>query len=503
MRMLPTVTIRAPSTQLLVVSHPAVLPINQLVYAELAHRGYRVDLIVPARWRNEYTPERFDSIPLPELSRRFHRRRVLFDGRPQRHMYLTNPLAELRRRHPAVVFCEQEPFSAAAAQWGLAARAVHIPFGVQMAENLDRPLPHSARVLRDLVLPRASFVAARSASAAQLAKAWGARGDVRLIPHNVPSWPPPVRAPHEVFSVGYAGRLVKEKGLDTLVAAVRRLGPGVQLLVAGDGPATPLARKGRPRRGQFTVDPRERDMRRWRRCTRKMDVLVLPSRTTPTWVEQFGRVLVEAMYCGTPVVGSDSGEIPWVIRITGGGETFPEGDDAALARQLAQLNADPSRRNMLAQRGQERAEALFGVQAVADRFEQVLTANAGVRHQSTRPTKPRVALVAHGINDSGGMEQACAELIRHGSDEFDFCVVSAELAPELRSVVQQWTRIGVPARPIPLKFCLFWLRAGKALRLVDADLIHTVGAIVPNRVDLTSIHFCHGGIRLRYRPLLT
>lgn len=41
-----------------------------------------------------------------------------------------------------------------------------------------------------------------------------------------------------------------------------------------------------------------------------IDVLVLPSRTTATWKEQFGRVLVEAMACQTPVIGSDSGEIP-------------------------------------------------------------------------------------------------------------------------------------------------------------------------------------------------
>ena len=43
----------------------------------------------------------------------------------------------------------------------------------------------------------------------------------------------------------------------------------------------------------------------------EMDVLVLPSHTTPRWAEQFGRVLVEALWCGIPVVGSSSGEIPW------------------------------------------------------------------------------------------------------------------------------------------------------------------------------------------------
>jgi UDP-glucose:(heptosyl)LPS alpha-1,3-glucosyltransferase len=91
------------------------------------------------------------------------------------------------------------------------------------------------------------------------------------------------------------------------------------------------------------------------------------------------------------------------------------------------------------------------------------------------------------------MERACSELILHGHKEVDFCVISCELAPELRDLVQQWIRIDVPAHPIPLKFVAFWLRAGKALQGVDVDLVHTVGAIVPNRVDLASVHFCHTG----------
>ena len=64
---------------------------------------------------------------------------------------------------------------------------------------------------------------------------------------------------------------------------------------------------------------------------RALDVLVLPSLTTPSWKEQFGRVLQEAMACAIPVVGSDSGEIPHVIGDAG--LVTPEGDAAALRRR--------------------------------------------------------------------------------------------------------------------------------------------------------------------------
>jgi glycosyltransferase involved in cell wall biosynthesis len=299
-----------------------------------------------------------------------------------------------------------------------------------------------------------------------------------------------------LFTIGFAGRLVKEKGLDTLVRAVRRLGPEVELIIAGDGPLRSWLEEidlggARLRVIRGTEHTEMADV------YAQMDVLVLPSRTTSTWAEQFGRVLVEAMWCGTPVIGSDSGEIPHVIHATGGGEVFPEGDAAALAALVARLIADRPLRETLAQRGRDRVEALFSVTTVADQFEETLHDSAGVRYPAGRWTKPRVALVAHGLHDGGGMERACAELIRHCSGVIDFHVVSAELAPELRPLVWRWTRIGVPSRPIPFKFAVFWLRAGRTLRVVDTDLVHTVGAIVPNRIDLASIHFCQAAFIAR------
>jgi glycosyltransferase involved in cell wall biosynthesis len=106
-----------------------------------------------------------------------------------------------------------------------------------------------------------------------------------------------------------------------------------------------------------------------------MDVLVLPSRSTPTWTEQFGRVLVEALSFAVPVVGSDSGEIGWVIEVTGGGFVFPEGDAGALAGLLTRLRGDPALRASLGRVGQERARALFNLSTVADRLNAALVAN--------------------------------------------------------------------------------------------------------------------------------
>jgi glycosyltransferase involved in cell wall biosynthesis len=173
--------------------------------------------------------------------------------------------------------------------------------------------------------------------------------------------------------------LSSEKGIGTLVSAVRRLDAPVDLLVVGDGALREWLKQvdlGRDRRLLLRGGVAHDDMVS---VYAEMDVLVLPSRTTPTWTEQFGRVLVEALWCGVPVVGSDSGEIPWVMAITGGGLLFPEGDERALAEVLAALRTDPRRRARLAEEGRRRVAATFAVDAVASALEEALLTAVGRR----------------------------------------------------------------------------------------------------------------------------
>jgi glycosyltransferase involved in cell wall biosynthesis len=103
-----------------------------------------------------------------------------------------------------------------------------------------------------------------------------------------------------------------------------------------------------------------------------MDVLVVPSKTVPRWKEQFGRVVPEALACGVPVVTSDSGELPNLVRTTAGGWTFPEGDERELARLLEWLEVHEAARRETAQRARRGVERLYGIDAVADRFIDVL-----------------------------------------------------------------------------------------------------------------------------------
>jgi glycosyltransferase involved in cell wall biosynthesis len=358
------------------ISHPAVVSVNQEPYRELVRRGWEVTIVVPKRWRHAYAEGAVEPQALAGMEDRLRPTAVALAGRQQRHFYLARAAAVCADVRPDVAFVEAEPFSLAAIQWSAALSRRQIPFGVQAAENIDRAMPAPLRALRRRVLRRAAFVAARSGSAAELARSWGARGEVALAPHAVPAWEPVEKAASPAFTVGFAGRLVESKGLADLLEAMRLLEAPVELLLFGNGELRDeLEGQQIPgSRVRVLSDlPHEQMASAYGRC----DAFALPSRTTATWKEQFGRVLVEALWCGVPVVGSDSGEIPWVIEETGGGLVFPEGDRAALAERLNRLRTDPELRKRLADTGRENVSKLFSMEAATDALEGLLERAAG------------------------------------------------------------------------------------------------------------------------------
>lgn len=359
------------SRRLLVVSHPGVLAVNQAVYLSMMDLAWQPLIVVPSRWRHDYSAELFAPEVLAGMEGRLLPLPVVLPGRPQRHLYLARPKQVIEDFRPEVIFVEEESFSCAAMQWGWVAERSGLPFGVQSDENLDRQLPLAARVIRRWVLERASFVAARSPTAASRAREWGAKGRISVVPHAVPLWTTLPHTDSTTFTIGFAGRLVPEKGLTELVDAAQRLPAPVRLLFVGDGPMRTELEAVRLEGG--TVEVRtDVPHSRMPEAYAEMDVLVLPSRTTPTWAEQFGRVLVEALSCGVPIVGSDSGEIPWVVTTTGGGHVFHEGDAEHLSRILTELRASPAERARLAERGRVMVKKLFTADACAKEMADLL-----------------------------------------------------------------------------------------------------------------------------------
>jgi glycosyltransferase involved in cell wall biosynthesis len=365
----------------LAISHPAVVNVNQEVYRELQRRGWSVTIVLPSRWRNDYSRSPIEPKALDGMQGSLRPTRVAFPGKVQRHMYLTLCRSVCAQVQPDVAFIEEEPYSLPATQWGRAFKRLEIPFGVQCYENIDRHLPPPVRLLRGRVLRDAAFVAARSESAARLARGWGATGEIDFAPPAVPRWKEIPPGTEHDFTVGYAGRLVERKGLRDLLAAVRNLDAPVEMLLIGNGEMREQL-DGQPIPGSRVRVLEHLTHDQMASGYTQLDVLVIPSRTTPTWKEQFGRVIVEALWCGVPVVGSDSGEIPWLIELTGGGLTFPEGDVNALTKVLEKLRQDKPLRQELAATGHAAVERLFSVPAATTRLETMLVRAAESRDRS-------------------------------------------------------------------------------------------------------------------------
>jgi len=102
---------------------------------------------------------------------------------------------------------------------------------------------------------------------------------------------------------------------------------------------------------------------------RTLDVLVVPSITMPNWNEQFGRIIIEAMACAVPVIGSTCGAIPEIVGE--GGVVFPERDAGQLRATLERLATDRSALQGLSQRAQQRVMEHFSWEVVALRILEI------------------------------------------------------------------------------------------------------------------------------------
>ena len=322
-----------------------------------------IDLIAvaPPSWRDERGEVRLEEVP-PQ-GYRFVVTPLRFNGNFHLHYYPQFGRL-LQQFQPDLVHIDEEPYNLATFLALRAARQINARSVFFSWQNLKRRYPPPFRWLERYVLQHANAGIVGNADAVQVWRAKGFAGPLTIIPQvgvEPDALMPGARPTPDRFAVGYAGRLIDDKGVDVLINALAQLGGSWQAFILGSGPEQSalidLARGlGIGDRVQFQP---------WRASSamadfyHSLDVLVLPSRSKPNWKEQFGRVLVDAMACGVPVIGSTCGEIPNVIGDAG--LIFPENDVTALRGCLKRVQDDVELRHDLAARGRQR---------VLDRFTQ-------------------------------------------------------------------------------------------------------------------------------------
>jgi len=256
----------------------------------------------------------------------------------------------IARLRPDVIHLWEEPWSIVALQ---ASRlrdrmAPNAALVLETDQNIARRLPAGFERIRRYTLARTDLLIARGDEALQVSRRHGFAGPAEFVMYGLDAEvfhprPRPERQAGGPFRLGYVGRLVQEKGLDDVLAALHRSPANVELLLLGDGPERVglLARAAEMGLGGRVHVLSPCSPAGVAEFMSSLDALVLMSRTTRTWKEQFGRVIMEAHACGLPVIGSSSGSIPSVVGQCGW--IVPEGDGAALAMLLTELAAAPER----------------------------------------------------------------------------------------------------------------------------------------------------------------
>jgi glycosyltransferase involved in cell wall biosynthesis len=353
--------------KLLIISHACVTAVNQQLYAEVERQtDWKLIIITPSNWIGEYSSKKMSPERWPGYRGELLSFPVWKSGSIPLHIYRSIFIPLLQKLQPDVIFVRQEPYAAVTAQVYLANRlSIQKPIGFFTWQNIYKKYPFPFQQMQNFVLQESCYALSGSYSANEVLKQKGYPSDSVIFPAGVDLdiyFPQPnveelrsqlCQAQNPVI-IGYMGRIVEEKGLKTLLYALKQIQDlPWHLVMVGSGSY------------ETEFDAITHELNLTNRINRvgyvphstapnylsAFDLLVLPSETRPNWKEQFGRVIIEAIACGTPVLGSDSGEIPYLIQATGGGLTFQEGQPESLAQQLKHLIMNTSLRSKLVEKG--------------------------------------------------------------------------------------------------------------------------------------------------------
>lgn len=347
--------------KILIVSHSSVVDVYQDKLRYLARNSdFDVTLLIPNRYfeagrvRDGFTGfGGYEVVKLPTLFGE--------SGRQNLHVYLSLQRA-LNRIQPDIIHLEEEPFSMVTSQIMYASGLLkkRPKFVLFTWENIDHdysmlpwyaPQRHLYPRLQAYALGNIDYMIYGNHEGQAIFERRGYTGPSTIIPqygvdphtYNT-SGDIPDELSTRLEQAGpillFVGRMLRMKGIHNLLEAFAETTTG-HLLMVGSGPDQGEFEKkvgslGIAERVTFTGNVEPKEVPDYLRLA---DILVLPSLTTPEWKEQFGRVLIEAMACGTVPVGSSSGEIPTVIG--DGGLVFKEGDSQDLLRQITSLMESP------------------------------------------------------------------------------------------------------------------------------------------------------------------
>ncbi len=354
----------------LMISKALVIGAYHKKLEEMCRLGIKLDVVIPDQWGGR-KPEIIEG-----KNYSIHRLHTVFAGRNHFNYYSGLP-ALIEKLNPDIIHIDEESYSYVTYT---AMRAVHrqgIPAVFFNWQNIFKKFPWPFSAMERYSMKYAAAGIAGNSEAKDILLAKKCSIPVYVIPQfgvdaRVFSNQKQIKLRQEiigkkdVFAVGFSGRFVEEKGIVDLLKACSELPDKVHLVLIGSGPlkntlaeqAAALKMKERFHIVDFVSST---EMPKYLNI---LDCLVLPSLTRHNWKEQFGRVLIEAMACEVPVIGSNSGEIPNVIGKAG--YIFSEGNITELTKTLKLLISDKSLRLRKGKEGRQRVLENYTQRKVAE-----------------------------------------------------------------------------------------------------------------------------------------
>ena len=382
--------------RLLTIGHSYCVELNRRLPQELARDGeWDVTAVGPSRFQGDFgwhtlEPRPSEACTVVSVPVR--------PGRPVHLMLYGRRLSELLRESWDLVHCWEEPYVAAAAQVLFNTRA-HVPVVFATFQNIAKRYPPPFSWIERYTMARAAGIIAFGRTSREIVAARApADVPIRTISPGVDveqfSPNPGARArmlqrfgwQEGVPIVGFLGRFVPEKGCVLLTRVLDRLERPWKAIFVGSGPLESELRRWAERYGdrvRIETDVAHADVADHLNA---MDLLCAPSQTTGRWREQFGRMLIEALSCGVPVMASDSGEIPDVL--SDAGVVVGEADEQAWTRALAELLDDTARLRHLSLRGRRIAVERFAWSVIARQHLEFFDALVDQREPARRAYAP-------------------------------------------------------------------------------------------------------------------
>ncbi len=376
--------------KILVASHTYIVNLNCEKLRALSKLApdIEVTVLVPKRWRpggvqkkiteaQYYEEDSFRIIPITNFSQN-HQGLLTFG---------TDLIGVIRNFNPDIVQVEQGSRGLAYAEiitlnnlLGIKAKNIFFTWW-----NLPYQLNFLASFLEKYNLKYSHGIISGNQDGAEILRQRGYQGLIKVMPqlgvddtlfkpNSQPELKQKLGITDTDFVVGFVGRFVQEKGILTLLKSLISIKdkPWKFLLLGRGELKSEIINKATENNIQDRIILVE-SVPHHEVCNyiNLMNTLVLPSETTYKfktltsvgWKEQFGHVIIEAMSCQVPVIGSNSGEIPHVIGDAG--LVFPEGDVKALANCLLQLIEKPGFAENLGLMGYRKVIAQYTNKALA------------------------------------------------------------------------------------------------------------------------------------------